>query len=49
MKKLVVQIGKTRVTARYTYSGLTNKTKEKLNELLAKGECKNGRVNCKAE
>lgn len=49
MKKLVMRIGKTRVTATYTYSGLTNKTKDTLNELLAKGECKNGRVNCKAE
>ena len=44
MKKLVVQIGKTRVTARYTYSGLTDKAKDNLNELLAKGECKNERI-----
>lgn len=49
MKKVVMRIGKTRVTARYTYSGLTDKAKDNLNELLAKGECKNGRVNCKAE
>lgn len=40
MKKLVMWIGKTRVTATYTYSGLTDKTKNSFNELLAKGECK---------
>ena len=44
MKKLVMRIGKTMVTARYTYSGLTDKTKGNLNFLLAKGECKNERI-----
>lgn len=48
MKKVVMQIGKTRVTATYTYSGLTDKTKNSFNELLAKGECKNEKFGRKA-